>query len=162
MLLKELDYINGKIVESFNHRFDEQFTYGTGSLKDMNQYIIDKDPPLPLIWWIRDDAQTIKSTVKVPFSSMTISTISAAYVIWVKSDIDDSLKDKNNNHWDLDNIGSMFITAMTQVKPSRGSLVVSGADNTTNINRTVSGLVGVGVAMTIVSPDNIDYCVDCG
>ena len=162
MLLKELDYINKEISKSFNSRFDAQFSYGTGSVKDMNQYIIDKDPSLPLIWWIRDDAQTIKNTVKVPFSSMTISTIAAAYMIWVKSDIDDNLKDKNDNHFDLDKIAATFITAMEDVKPSRGTLTVDGADNTTNINRTVSGLVGVGVAMTIVSPDNIDYCVDCG
>ena len=162
MLLKELDYINKEISKSFNSKFDAQFSYGTGSLLDMNQYIIDKEPTMPLIWWIRDDAQTIKSTVKVPMSSMTVSTISAAYVIWVSSDVDDNLKDKNDNHFDLDTIAANFITAMTDVKPSRGTLVVSGADNTTNINQTVSGLVGVGVAMTIVSPDNIDYCVDCG
>ena len=162
MLLKELDYINREIVKSFNSRFDAQFSYGTGSLSDMNQYIIDKEPPLPLIWWIRDDAQAIKSTSQVPFSSMSISTISAGYVIWVESDTDDSLKDKNKNHFDLDTIAGNFITAMTQVKPSLGSLKVGGADNTTNINRTAEGLVDVGVSMTIVSPDNIDYCVDCG
>lgn len=162
MLLKELDYINKQIAESFNSKFDAQFSYGTGSISDMNNYIIDKQPTLPLIWWLRDDAQTIKSTVKVPNSSMTISTISAAYMIWVKSDIDDTLKDKNNNHYDLDTIAANFIVAMEQVKPSRGTLTVDGADNTTNINKTANGLVGVGVSMTIVSPDNIDYCVDCG
>jgi len=162
MLLRELDYINKQIAESFNSRFDAQFSYGTGSLSDMNQFIIDKDPSLPLIWWIRDDAQAIKSVVEVPYSDMTISTISAAYVIWVSSDVDDSLKDKNNNHFDLDNIATTFITAMKKVKPSLGRLKVTGADNTTNINKTASGLVGVGVAMSIVSPDNIDYCVDCG
>jgi len=117
---------------------------------------------LPLIWWVRDDAVTIKSTVKVPFSSMTISTIAGAYMIWIKSDVDDTLKTKNDNHFDLDEIAAMFITEMEQVKPSRGTLTVSGADNTTNINKTASGLVGVGVAMSIVSPDNIDYCVACG
>ena len=162
MLLKELDYINKQIAESFNSKFEAQFSYGTGSISDMNTYIINEEPTLPLIWWVRDDAQTIKSTVKVPFSSMTVSTISAAYMIWVSSDVDDNLKDKNNNHYDLDTIAANFITAMSQVKPSRGTLTVDGADNTTNINKTASGLVGVGVAMTIVSPDNIDYCVDCG
>ena len=162
MLLKELDYINKQIAESFNSRFDAQFSYGTGSVSDMNTYIINEEPTLPLIWWIRDDAQTIKSTVKVPMSSMTVSTISAAYMIWVSSDVDDSLKDKNNNHYNLDKIAATFISAMQDVKPSRGTLVVDGADNTTNINKTANGLVGVGVAMTIVSPDNIDYCVDCG
>jgi len=162
MLLKELDYINSEIVKSFNSRFDAQFSYGTGSLLDMNTYIVDKDPTLPLIWWIRDDAQTIKSTAKVPMSSMTISTISAGYVMWVASDVDDNLNDKNDNHWSLDKIAATFITAMSDVKPSRGTLVVSGADNTTNINKTARGLVGIGVSMTIVSPDNIDYCVDCG
>lgn len=162
MLLKELDYINSQIAESLNSRFDAQFSYGTGSIKDMNSFIIDEQPTLPLIWWVRDDATTIKSTVKVPFSSMNISTISAAYMIWVSSDIDDTLKDKNENHYDLDTIASTFITAMEAVKPSRGTLTVDGADNTTNINRTTNGLVGVGVSMTIVSPDNIDYCVDCG
>jgi len=161
MLLKELDYINNKIADGFNSKFDAQFSYGTGSLSDMNQYVIDKDPSLPLIWWIRDDAQNIKSTVKVPFSSMTISTISAVYVIWTKSDIDDSLLDKNNNHWSLDDIAANFIASMTQVKPSLGTLSVSNTDNTTNINKTADGLVGIGVSMTIVSPDNIDYCVDC-
>ncbi len=162
MLLKELDYINKQIAESFNSRFDAQFTYETGSIKDMNQYIIDKDPSLPMIWWVRDDAQTIKSTVKVEYSTMTISTISASYMIWIKSDVDDSLKDKNNNHYDLDEIAATFITAMEDVKPSRGTLTVDGADNTTNINKTARGLVGVGVSMSIVSPDNIEYCVDCG
>ena len=161
MLLKELDYINKQIAESFNSKFDAQFSYGTGTLKDMNEFIID-EPVLPLIWWIRDDAQTIKSTVEVPMSTMTISTISANYVIWVNSDVDDSLKDKNENHFDLDTIAANFIAAMNDVKPSRGTLNVTGADNTTNINQTARGLVGVGVAMTIVSPDNIDYCVDCG
>ena len=162
MLLKELDYINKQIVESFNSKFDSQFSYGTGSLSDMNLHIINKDPSLPLIWWIRDDAQTIKSTEKVPMSSMTISTISASYVIWVKSDIDDNLSTKNGNHFDLDNIAANFITAMEQVVPSRGTLTVSGADSTININKTANALVGVGVSMTIVSPDDIDYCVDCG
>jgi hypothetical protein len=162
MLLKELDNINGQIAESFNSRFDAQFTYGTGSVSDMNVYMTNNPTLLPLIWWIRDDAQTIKSTVKVPFSSMTISTIAAAYMIWVKSDIDDTLKTKNNNHFELDEIAATFITSMEDVKPSRGTLTVDGADNTTNINKAASGLVGVGVAMTIVSPDNIDYCIDCG
>jgi len=162
MLLKELDYINRQIVESFNVKFETQFSYETGSISDMNQYIIDKDPKLPLVWWVRDDAQTIKSTVKVPLSTMTISTISATYMIWVSSDVDDTLKDKNNNHYDLDSIAANLIVAMEQVKPSRGTLSVDGSDNTTNINRTASGLLGVGVSMTIVSPDNIDYCVDCG
>jgi len=162
MLLKELDYINSEIVKSFNSRFEAQFSYGTGSLSDMNTFIINEEPSLPLIWWIRDDLQSIKSLVKVPMSSMTISTIAAAYVIWVESDIDDSLKVKNDNHWSLDNIGTTFITAMSEVKPSRGTLVVSGGDEVTNINKTADGLVGIGVSMTLVSPDNIDYCVDCG
>jgi len=162
MLLKELDIINKQIAESLNPRFNAQFSYGTGTIKDMNQYIIDENPTFPLIWWIRDDAQTIKRTEKVPNSSMTISTISAAYMIWVNSDIDDSLKDKNNNHYSLDDIAATFIVAMQSIKPSRGTLKVTGADNTTNINKTASGLVGAGVAMTIVSPDEIDYCVNCG
>tara|TARA_R110002167_G_scaffold252814_3_gene459165 strand:- start:329 stop:814 length:486 start_codon:yes stop_codon:yes gene_type:complete len=161
MLLKELDYINREIAKSFNSRFNAQFSYETGTTSEMNLYLINKQPPLPLIWWIRDDVQTIKSTVKVPMSSMTISTISAGYMIWVKSDIDDSLKDKNNNHYTLDELGATFITAMQDVKPSRGTLTVSAADSTTNINQTANGLVGVGISMSIVSPDNIDYCVDC-
>jgi len=162
MLLKELDYINSEIVKSFNSKFGMQFSYGTGSTLDMNTYIVDKDPTLPLIWWIRDDVQAIKSVSKVPMSSMTISTIAAAYLILVKSDVDDSLKDKNNNHWSLDDIGTTLIATMDDVKPSRGTLVVSGGDTTTNINTSASGLVGIGVSMTIVSPDNIDYCIDCG
>jgi len=162
MLLKELDYINSQIAESFNSRFDAQFSYGTGSIKDMNSFIIDEQPTLPLIWWVRDDAQSITSTIPVEYSSMTITTISASYLIWASSDVDDSLKDKNNNHWTLDKIGKTFIAEMNQVKPSRGTLKVTDSGGVININKTTNGLVGVGLNMTIVSPDNIDYCVDCG
>ena len=162
MLLKELNSINKSIVNSFITRFEAPFQYETGSIKDMNQFLISEDHTLPLIWWVRDDAVNIKSTVKVPMSSMTISTIQATYMIWVDSCIDDNLSERNSNHFDLDDIAAKFITAMEDVKPSIGTLTVSGADNTTNINRTANGLVGVGVSMRVVSPDNIDYCIDCG
>lgn len=162
MLLEELDNINEQIASSLNPVFDHQFSYGSGTIEDMDMFILEEQPTLPLIWWIRQNEQAIKTAEFIPMSDIQQSTIDATYVIWIANDIDNSLKERNADAWLLDSMILQFTTAMNRVKPSIGTISISALSQSRNLRNTPDGLQGKGFSMSILSPDNIDFCVDCG
>lgn len=161
MLLEELDKINKAITESLNTKFDDQFFYGSGTIEDMELALINQDVYIPLVWWLREDTQTIKSSEYIPFSDVQLNTIDATYVLWLADDIDVSLKQRNNDAFQLDRIITYFQNSFNSVTPSYGSINVTGLSQSRNLRNTTQGLQGKGFSITFEAPENLDFCTDC-
>jgi hypothetical protein len=161
MLLEELDKINKAITESLNSKFEDQFFYGSGTIEDMNTSLANQDVYIPLVWWLREDTQTVKTSTYVPFSDVQLNTIDATYVLWLDDDIDPSLKQRNKDAWTLDKIITFFQNTFKDVRPSYGSINVTGLSQSRNLRNTVEGLQGKGFSITFEAPENLDFCVDC-
>lgn len=161
MLLKELDYINRNLVEQLNPLFDMQFSYGTGTIEQMQSYLTGSKSSLPLIWWVRNDNTQIKTGVIQKGSNLQISTINATYILWLKENIDVSNEEYNNNDWRLDDIVGRFIHKFNTTKPSKGTINLLGTTQSQKVRQTTLGLQGKGFSINFSSPDNIDFCVEC-
>ena len=162
MLLEELDKINKAITESLNPKFEDQFFYGSGTIEDMETALINQDVYIPLIWWLREDTQTIKSSEFVPFSDVQLNTIDATYVLWLADDIDVTLEQRNKDAFTLDKIITFFQSSFNSIRPTYGSVNVTGLSQSRRLRNTTQGLQGKGFSITFEAPENLDFCADCG
>ena len=161
MLLEELDKINAAIIKNYNHIYNEQFYYGSGTTEDMEVFLINENYPVPLLWWVTDDGVTLKSGEFAPFSDLQINTIDATYLLLLSDDIDLSLEERNKDAYTLDNIITRFQNDFNNVKPSKGTVNVNGTTQSRAIRRSVEGLQGKFFSINFTAPENLDYCEEC-
>ena len=88
MLLGTIDSVNDNIVSSLATKLGITLYYGTGSIKELEEYFLVDDSRFPIIWWIKEEGVNIKTSANIPGSNVAYDSHTLSYVLHYGIDID--------------------------------------------------------------------------
>lgn len=159
MLLGTIDTINASITSSVASDMGITLYYDTGSITELQEYMIVDDSRFPILWWAKEEGTGIVSGSEIPSSYVSYDNHSLSFILLTSLDIDSSFQTRKDALNQCDEIMSRFIFNWQNYDLSFGSTsnFVKSAISPLYHN-SVNAMVGVSCNITFNAPNDTNYC----